>query len=147
MKASAAWNGKMAFRTAVREHSFGMDTSRLFGGDDGAPSPKELVLSGLIGCTGMDVVSLLRKSKAALAALEIEAEASQTKTHPAVFDAINLVYKVMGAIEPDEVRKAVELSSSRYCGVMAMLGKTAKIRYEILLNGASIASGEHQPQT
>lgn len=134
----------MAFHATMREHDLSMDTSRLFGGEDSAPSPKELVLTGLVGCTGMDVVSLLRKGKAPLAALEIEADASQTTTHPAVFDQIKLVYKVMGAIDATEVQKAVELSSSRYCGVMAMLGKTARIQYEIQLNGAEVARGEHQ---
>lgn len=132
----------MSFRAAVRQHTLAMDAKRLAGGDDAAPTPKELVLSGLLGCTAMDVVSLLRKSKSSLASFEVDADASQTEGEPAVFDAIKLIYKATGEVPAQILLDAVIASQTRYCGVSAMISKTAKIAYEVVLNGISIGQGQ-----
>lgn len=144
MKAILDWAGKMSFRAAVRQHTVAMDAKRLAGGDDSAPTPKELVLSGLLGCTAMDVVSLLRKAKTTLASFEVEAEASQTDGEPAVFDAIKLIYKANGEVPGNVLLDAISASQTRYCGVSAMIAKTARIDYEVLLNGVSIGLGKAQ---
>lgn len=133
----------MAFRASLRDHTATMDATRLHGGEDSGPSPKELVLSGLLGCTAMDVVALLRKYKAPLTALELRADAAQTDSQPAVFSTIKLIYEASGeGVEAEDLLKAIELSQTRYCGVSAMISKTARISYEVHLNGSRIGDGE-----
>ncbi|RYZ23209.1 MAG: OsmC family peroxiredoxin [Chitinophagaceae bacterium] len=97
-------------------------------------SPKALLLSGLAGCSGIDVVDILEKMRVPFASLEIEAEAEQTDTHPRVFTGIHVTYKV--GTEPEnreKVIKAIELSLEKYCGVAAMLRKNSDIRYTLQL--------------
>ena len=101
-------------------------------GDDSAPGPKELVLSGLASCTGMDVVSLLRKMRVDFTGLEIQIETQLTEEHPRVFDEINMKYIVSGKdLDQAKVEKAITLSYDRYCGVSAMLKKNRPITYSI----------------
>jgi putative redox protein len=122
----------MAFRMEQDGHEFLLDAGPDWGGDDGGPRPKALLLSGLIGCTGMDVVSILRKMKVEGYGLRIEAEAGLTEEHPRVFSDIRVKYVFTGKNLPrDKVYHAVELSQDRYCGVSAMLAKTAGIEWEI----------------
>jgi putative redox protein len=133
----------MAFRASLRDHTATMDAARLHGGEDSGPSPKELVLAGLLGCTGMDVVALLRKYKAPVTALELSADAEQTDSQPAVFSTIKVIYEASGeGVKTEDLLKAVELSQTRYCGVSAMISKTARIFYEVRLNGSMIGEGE-----
>ncbi|RYY84710.1 MAG: OsmC family peroxiredoxin [Chitinophagaceae bacterium] len=95
-------------------------------------SPKALLLSGLAGCTGVDIVDILEKMRVPFAALEIEVEAEQTDTHPKVFTGIDILYKVRTEEENrDKVVKAIELSLEKYCGVAAMLRKNSEIRYTL----------------
>lgn len=132
----------MGFEAAINEHTVRMDTKPSAGGSYSAPTPKELVLTGLCGCTGMDVVWILNKMRLKLGGLAVDAEASQSEGEPSVFDRIKLIYKFSGENLPaDKVKQAVELSQTKYCGVSAMIAKTARIDYEILLNDASVGSG------
>ncbi|RYY63463.1 MAG: OsmC family peroxiredoxin [Chitinophagaceae bacterium] len=97
-------------------------------------SPKALLLSGLAGCTGVDIVDILEKMRVPFAALEIEVNAEQTDTHPRVFEGIDVTYKVRtGEENRDKVVKAIELSLDKYCGVAAMLRKNSPIRYTLQL--------------
>jgi putative redox protein len=97
-------------------------------------SPKALLLSGLAGCTGIDIVDILEKMRVPFSLLVIDAEAEQTDTHPKVFTGINLVYRI-GVEEEnrDKVIKAIELSLDKYCGVAAMLRKNSEIRYRLVI--------------
>jgi putative redox protein len=101
-------------------------------GDDSGPSPKQLVLAGLAGCTGMDVASLLKKMRVEYDSFEIYTEADLTEEHPKVFSEIRLVYRFKGEnIDKAKVEKAVNLSKDRYCGVSAMLKKNSPIHFRI----------------
>ncbi|WP_165917145.1 OsmC family protein [Flaviaesturariibacter aridisoli] len=97
-------------------------------------SPKALLLSGLAGCTGVDIVDILEKMRVPFAALEIEVNAEQTDMHPRVFTGIDIIYTLRTDEENrDKVVKAIELSLDKYCGVAAMLRKNSPIRYTLHL--------------
>jgi putative redox protein len=126
----------MAFDVQLQGHRFLIDADRSSGGSDRGPRPKDLLLSALAGCTGMDVVALLRNRKMPFDALSITVDADSTQEHPRVYSAIRIEYRLSGAaLDPEKIRKAVELSRERYCGVSAMLAKAAPITHRIFLNG------------
>ena len=129
----ATWDGGMVFRIEQDGHTFTLDSSPDWGGTDSGPRPKALLLSGLIGCTGMDVVSILRKMKVEGYGLRIRADADYTEEHPVVFRSIHVTYSFTGENLPRErVQHAVELSQEKYCGVTAILGCSAEISWEIV---------------
>ena len=110
------------------------DANESFGGAGGGPQPLRLLLLGVAGCTAMDVISILRKKRQRVSGLEVEARGSRVDEHPRVYDAIEVVYRVRGrGVDPKAVERAIELSESRYCPAIAMVGKAAGIdsRYEI----------------
>src|SRR3984957_8864021 len=94
-------------------------------------SPMELVLIGLCGCTGYDVVSILQKKREAFTSLEVRAEAERAANPPSVYTDIKLIYRVGGKVSRKAVEDAVKLSKEKYCSVSAMLDKTAKITTEV----------------
>jgi putative redox protein len=96
-----------------------------------ANSPVELVLLGLCGCTGSDVVNILRKKREQFTSVEVSAKAERAPDPPTVLTQIKLVYRVGGRVSRKAVEDAVHLSETKYCSVAAMLSKTAKITYEI----------------
>ena len=106
-----------------------IDTDRKVG-----PGPKSLLLSGLSGCTGIDVVDILKKMRVEFSDFSIEAEAEQTEEHPKVFKDIFVVYTIKtDPANEDKVKKAIELSIDKYCGVSAMLKKNSTIHYKLQL--------------
>ena len=107
-----------------------MDASPKVGGSDEGFRPMELLLVGLCGCTAMDVISILRKKRQDVTGLEVKAHAGRTKTHPMVFDEIELEYIVRGNdVAPAALERAIALSAERYCPAQAMLGQVAKMTY------------------
>ena len=128
---NTVWSDKMAFDSHLGNHTVRMDTMPDMG-DDSGPSPKHLVLAGLAGCTGMDVVSLFRKMRVDFTGFEIQIETELTEEHPHVFTEIRMVYRVAGKdLDKAKVEKAVNLSQERYCGVSAMLQKNGPVTYRI----------------
>lgn len=126
-----SWKKGMVFENRIRDHVVLSDALPDMG-NDSAPGPKELVLSGLASCTGMDVVSLLRKMRVDFSGLEIQIETQLTEEHPRVFDEINIKYIVSGKdLDHAKVEKAITLSYDRYCGVSAMLKKNGPITFSI----------------
>ena len=143
LKASTHWIKGIGFEVEVREHHQFTDGKKEFGGSDRGPNPKEYVLAGLCGCTGMDVVSLMKKFKVNYTDFSVTAESDLTKTHPVIFEAVKLNFTIKGTdLDAELVKKSVVLSMSKYCGVSAMLVKAVPINYEIFLNDLSIAIGK-----
>ncbi|ADN01140.1 OsmC family protein [Spirochaeta thermophila] len=135
-KVTARHTGDMAFDVEVDGHTLTVDAHPEFGGKDAGPRPKNLLLAGLAGCTGMDVVSILGKMRMPYDSFTLHIEADLSEEHPKVFTRIHLVYAFTGdALDREKIEKAVRLSQEKYCGVSAMLGKTARITYEIRLDG------------
>ncbi len=111
-------------------HWLAMDGPPELRGAGAAPRPIELLLIGLAGCTGMDVVSILLKQRAALEDFWIEADASRAEEHPKVFTAINLTFHIKGeGFKEKDVEEAIRLSQEKYCSASAMLSKACPITY------------------
>lgn len=105
-----------------------MDGPEEFGGSNAGIRPKELVLLALGGCTGSDVISILRKKRVAVDGLEMRLTAEQTEEHPQVFTKIHVEFVFRGDhIRPQDVERAIELSETKYCAVNAMLRNAVTI--------------------
>jgi len=105
-----------------------------FGGSDAGIRPKELLLLSLAGCTGSDVASIMDKMREPYTRMEVEIEAEMSQEHPKVYTKMEVIYKVWGeGIKESNLKRAIELSEERYCGVTAMLRDSVQIlsRYEI----------------
>lgn len=104
---------------------------------DGEPgiNPMELILAGLAGCTGIDVVLILEKKRQPLQDLKVKVRGKRVDTYPMVYDQIEIEYLLWGeGLGEKAVEQAIQLSEEKYCSVSAMLGKTAEIKstYRIL---------------
>lgn len=98
-------------------------------------APKALMLSSLAGCSGLDVVSLLEKMRAEVAQFHIEVTAELTDEHPKFYNKVKVDYHFTDAeLQPDKIQKAVNLSVTKYCGVMEMFRKFADVDTEIHLH-------------
>jgi len=125
--ARATWTKDQIFNgISTSGHSIVLDGDKAAGN-----SPMELVLIGLCGCTGYDVVSILQKKREPFTSLEVRAKAERAASPPSVFTDIKLTYRVGGKVSRKAVEDAVRLSKEKYCSVSAMLEKTAKITSEI----------------
>ena len=130
-KMTATWTGGLRFvHRSATGHALVTDGPAEHGGGDSAATPMELLLLGLIGCTGVDVASILQRMKQPLRGLEVAAEAERAPEHPKVYTKIHLVYTLEGDLDEKKVLRAIDLSESTYCSASAMLGKTAEITHE-----------------
>ena len=126
------WQSDMSFEASLNGHSIIMDADVSGGGNNQGPRPKILLLAGLGGCTGMDVVSILAKMKVIPEKFWMEISAEMTDEHPKVYNQIKLVYYFKGNnLQMEKLEKAVNLSKEKYCGVSAMLSKSAEMQIEI----------------
>jgi len=90
------------------------------------PSPMEMLLVGLAGCSGMDIISILRKKRQDVTAYEIRIHGKRAETHPQVFVEITVEHILTGhTIQQEAVQRAIQLTEERYCGVSATLSRTA----------------------
>jgi putative redox protein len=129
LKVKTIWKQAHAFESWQDENSIKIDGDRIAG-----VSPKSLLLSGLAGCSGIDVVDILEKMRVPFSDFSIDVETEQTEDHPRVFKDITITYKMKTAPEnEDKVRKAAELSLEKYCGVSAMLKKNSPIHFKIII--------------
>lgn len=101
------------------------------------PGPTESVLAALAGCTSMDVGSILRKKRQPAASYRVAVTAEKADEHPQVYTSIVIEHQVAGQVEPDALRRAVELSATTYCPVSAMLSHSVRIehRYRLAREG------------
>ncbi len=132
-KTVTTWQNGFHFTSDFDSHTTNFDATAIAGNDRGV-SPKTMLLGALAGCTGMDVVALLtQRFNVPFSDLSIMVSGTLTSQHPKIFDAIHVTYKIKVSAEAKEnVREAIHLSATKYCGVQAMLGKSAKITNEIL---------------
>ncbi len=134
MKSSitTTWQGNMAFSSRVGNHDVRTDASPEHGGESSGPSPKMLMMTALAGCTGVDVVSILKKMRVELDDFSMTIESELTEDVPAVYASMHLIYQFAGTdLDRDKLQRAVELSQDKYCGVSAMYRKIMDISWEI----------------
>ena len=127
MKTTTIWKHDHAFESRLEKNVFHIDGNRKEG-----PNPKALLLSAIAACSGIDLVDILQKMRVSFSDLTIDVETEQTTEHPRVFKDIWVTYKIKtDDINEDKVRKAIELSLEKYCGVSAMLRKNSPINYKL----------------
>jgi putative redox protein len=126
MEVAAHWAGALGFEAGnTKGASVRMDSSS----EGGSPTPMELVLMALAGCTGMDVVSILEKKRQPAESMEIRVRGTRAEDHPRGFTDIELEYILTGSkLTPEAVARAIELSIDKYCSVGGMLAKAAVLR-------------------
>lgn len=130
--ASIKWIGDEKFvATSPSGHAITIDSDRA---SNNAPGPMELVLMALGACTGTDVVSILKKKRQKLEALEVICSGERASEPPTVWIKLEILYRLRGTLDEAAVKRAIELSEKKYCSVSAMLQKTATLtwRHEIL---------------
>ncbi|MCK5140435.1 MAG: OsmC family protein [Thermodesulfovibrionia bacterium] len=111
-------------------HAVVMDAPASVGGNNTGANPMELLLMAFGGCSGMDVISILRKKKQNVSKLELDVEGEMAKDHPHMYTSMHIEYIATGKnISEDAVKRAIELSLEKYCSVGATLGKAAKITH------------------
>jgi putative redox protein len=122
------WVDGLQFVSESAGHSIVIDGAPGFGGDTGMP-PMRLLLLGVAGCSAMDVVHILRnRMRKPLSGLRVQVDAEQAETHPKVYTRIALKYSVKGrGLKEKDVRRAIELSNTKFCSAAIMLGKAAEI--------------------
>ncbi len=129
---TANWKKGMAFEADIMGHTIRMDAGEEVGGKDSGVSPKPLMLLALAGCTGMDVVSILKKMKVEFEDLKISVEGDLTEEHPKQYSAMKLIYEFKGTDLPmEKLEKAINMSQEKYCGVSALYQKAIDVSHEI----------------
>ena len=135
MKTRVKWLDNMSFvGESDSGHSIVMDGPPEFGGRNLGVRPMEMLLLGLGGCASFDVVSMLKKGKQDLVDCEVEITAERADTEPKVFTKIHLHFIVSGGnLSESKVKRAIELSAEKYCSASIMLGKTAKVSHDYVI--------------
>lgn len=129
-RATIRWTTKRQFvGTDASGHSLVMDAKPEYGGEGSGIRPVELVLHGLAGCTGMDVISILEKKRQDVRGLEINVAGEQrVDEYPKIYTAINVEYVVTGhGVSEEAVARAIELSEEKYCAVKGMLAPDVRV--------------------
>ena len=137
------WMGKMQFNALVNDHTIIMDAPERAGGEDLGPIPKPFILTALSGCTGMDIVAILRKSGKEVQDFNITVTGEISKQHPIVYTAIHLVYDFKGEQDfKQDALNAVMDSQEKFCGVSHMLKKIMPVTWDIHFNSEQIFSNK-----
>jgi putative redox protein len=121
----------LSFEANIDQYQFGMDTTS-DASVGGGPSPKKLMLAGLAGCTGIDIVSILEKMKVSFSDFHVNIEAELTEEHPQIYHTVNIIYTIKVSEEDQsKMERAVYLSKEKYCGVSDMFSHFAKLDFKI----------------
>ncbi|MBP7507868.1 MAG: OsmC family protein [Prolixibacteraceae bacterium] len=133
-KISINWKENMAFEADADNHKYMIDASVEGGGSDLGMRPKKLMLIALAGCSGMDVISILKKMKIEPASFDVKVEGELTEEHPKHYISMHIIYEFSGDNLPlEKLQRAVELSEERYCGVWAVYKKIMPVTWEIVI--------------
>lgn len=133
------WMGKMQFNSLVNGHTIIMDAPEKAGGEDTGPIPKPFVLTALSGCTGMDIIAMLRKAGRQVNDLDMIVTGELSTHQPIEYIAIHVKYIFKGdELYKEAAMHAVTVSQEKYCGVSHMLRKALPVTWEINYNGVEI---------
>lgn len=130
------WKGNMKFESDNPSgHTLIIDAGKDSGGEGAGLRPKALMLSALAGCSGLDVISILDKMKVKLDDYKMVIRGVLSEEHPKYYHKVNVEYHFYGSsLNENKIRKAVKLSDDKYCGVMEMFKKFAKINIDIIFH-------------
>lgn len=137
------WMGKMQFNALVHGHTIVMDAPERVGGEDNGPIPKPFVLTALSGCTGMDIIAILRKAGKEVSSLDIKVTGELSKEAPIQYVSIHLEFNFTGdELIKEAALNSVKLSQEKYCGVSSMLKKIMPVTWDVFYNNALIFSNK-----
>ncbi len=132
---SVNWLEKMAFQGEVNGHKVVIDADETVGGENKGMRPKPLMQLSLAGCTAMDVISILQKMKVEVDDFKVHVDGELTEEHPKHYTSMHIVYEFKGKnLSEEKIKKAVELSQDRYCGVSFSYKKVMNITNEIIIH-------------
>ncbi len=114
-------------------HAVVMDSDPRVGGENSAARPVETMLCALGGCTGMDVISILRKMHTPPTSFRIEIEDERATEYPKVITRLHLIYRLKGDVPKENADKAIQLSMERYCPIVNTLNKVAEVTWESVI--------------
>ncbi|MBF6627712.1 MAG: OsmC family protein [Proteiniphilum sp.] len=128
------WRENNIFDTEVDGHTITIDLPEEAGGNDAGPRPKKLLLISATGCSGLDVVEIVRKMRINIKSFNIWIDAELTEEHPKQYTSLKVVYEFEGDNLPKEkLERACRMSFENYCGVMAMYRKAIPVTYEVVI--------------
>jgi len=132
MKTRVKWVENVCFMAESGSgHAVVMDGSPDIGGKNLGPRPMEMLLMGAGGCTSVDVIMILKKSRQDVLDCEVEISADRAEDHPKVFTKIHMHFTVTGrGLKPEVVDRAIKLSAEKYCSASIILGKTAEMTHD-----------------
>ena len=134
-KVQANWQGEMQFMADAPGGIVHLDAAEEFGGKNKGNRSKSLMLVALAGCTGMDVVSLIRKMRLNVDGFTVEVTAQLSEEHPKMYTQTHVSYSFSGTeLDQEKLEKAVDLSFDTYCGVIAMFKTFSTVTKEIRYN-------------
>lgn len=126
------WKDNNIFETDVDGHNVVIDLAEDAGGNDAGPRPKKLLLVAAAGCTGLDVVEILKKMHIDIKGFNVQIESGMTDEYPKQYTDLKVVYEFEGKDLPkDKLERACQLSFDKYCGVLAMYKKAVPVSYEV----------------
>lgn len=137
------WHKRLHFEGKAGDNKVSFDVPKEDGGTDKGPAPKEMLLMSMGACSGMNVADILTKMQLPFDFLSVgvTAELSSEDTHPIMFTSFSMEYRIEGpALVSDKVARAVELSQTKYCSIVAMMRKVAPISYTVYANDVQISS-------
>ncbi|HNX30280.1 MAG TPA: OsmC family protein [Holophaga sp.] len=142
LEATADWQGGMEYAIHAGDHVITTDAPEVYGGKNHGPKPTHMLLAGLMGCTGMDVASLLRKMRVPVAKISLDSSADVADTDPHVFKSIELNYRFEGGAEladhVPQIQKAIHMSKEKLCCVSIMFRHFCQIHTHAYVNGTEI---------
>lgn len=132
MKSRVKWVENVCFMAESESgHAMIMDGAPDIGGRNMGPRPMEMLLMGAGGCTSVDVIMILKKSRQDVTGCEVDISADRAGDHPKVFTNIHMHFTVRGrGLKLEVVDRAIKLSAEKYCSASIMLGKTAQMTHD-----------------
>ncbi|QDP39921.1 OsmC family protein [Radiobacillus deserti] len=132
MEFAVKWKDKMAFSGQTPSgHEINMDASAEVGGENTGARPTELLLNAVAGCTGIDIISILKKMRLDPTSFEMKIEGSRAEEHPKRFTKVHIHYALEGELPEDKVARAIKLSMDTYCSVSHSLNAEITASYSI----------------
>jgi putative redox protein len=126
------WIDGMAFEADVMGYKIMIDSDPEHGGQKRGPKPKPMMMVALAGCTGMDIVSLLKKMRVDYDEFDISVEGELSEEHPKKFVKMTILFKIKGQqVDRNKVKKAIELSKEKYCGVSVSYKEVMELDYKL----------------
>jgi putative redox protein len=132
MELTVKWAENMAFSGVTASgHEIRMDAAEEIGGQNSGARPMELVLNAIAGCTGIDIISILKKMRLDPTSFQMDVKGERAENPPKVFTNVHIHYALEGELPEDKVIRAIKLSKDKYCSVSHSLNANFMVSYSI----------------